>query len=77
MFEYLKSIPVHSIHITTPNIDFNQFYLIEGLRREDHLRELTLIEFQDILSELPFSFEYSGIGDTVNQQQPTLYAKGR
>lgn len=72
--EYLKGIPIKSIQVSTPNITFNEYYGIEGLRREDHLREYTLGEFQNFINLLPGNFNITGIGDTVNGQQPTHYA---
>ena len=74
--EYLQTLNIHSIHITTPNVEFNEYYGLKGFRHPEHLRELTAEGFQNLLkSSFPlFEWEYKGIGDTVDGEQPTHYA---
>lgn len=77
LLSYLKTIPVYSIQVSCPNIAFNINYGLEGFRRDDHLREYTLEEFKIFVEKLPFHRSHlhiEGIGDTVNNNQPTHYA---
>jgi len=65
--------------ITTPNKEFNQFYLFEEskLRHEDHNFEFTQKEFENWISNLVpkfFKFSFSNSGDIVNDIPCTLVA---
>lgn len=64
------------ILVTTPNVSFNKYYMLEGVRREDHVKEYTMDEFKETMAFLfpNYSFQFGGIGDTVNGEQPTLFA---
>lgn len=66
--------------ITTPNKDFNQFYLLEEneLRREDHLKEYTKSEFSYFYHKISinfvdkYNFDFVNIGDTYQGITPTF-----
>lgn len=75
--EYLEGVPVHSIYVTTPNVEFNENYGLNGFRHPEHLREVDKDTFVRMMSNYfsDYEWEYSGIGDTVNGEQPTHYAK--
>jgi hypothetical protein len=64
--------------ITTPNIEFNQYYAIERFRHDDHDFELTTDEFPVFISETEtllnerYSAEFFGIGDCVDGNYMSL-----
>lgn len=67
---------VKRLIITTPNIEFNQFYQMETeLRHDDHQFELTTAEFTALIDECvagkAVNVEYFQIGDSLNGIQPT------
>ncbi len=69
---------VQEMVVTTPNIEFNKYYAIDGLRREDHLREYTYEQFKALIkSIIPKGYEitFHNIGDLVGEVSPTLAAK--
>lgn len=63
--------------ITTPNVEFNQFYTMEDDKRHvDHHFEPTQHEFQALISECiheinNIHIEYFQLGDSLNGIQPT------
>ena len=62
--------------ITTPNVEFNQFYNLEtDMRHEDHHFELTLQEFFDMIAECTdrekVNIDFFRLGDSLNGIQPT------
>ena len=63
--------------ITTPNIDFNVHYGIDGFRRDDHLREYTKTEFRVFMINLipeGYEVEFFRIGDCIGNNCTTLGA---
>ncbi len=66
----LKSIQFDSLIITTPNHDFNQFYVLDDYRHHDHDWEMGSEEFQawmnTILQNYGVDLEFLAIGDKVN-----------
>lgn len=76
--EFLLSVVTNlvwnKIILTTPNKDFNQHYRIDS-RHEDHVREYTHDELCNLLislNNLNSVYEIHGIGDSVNDIQPTF-----
>jgi len=67
----------NKLFITTPNIDFNQYYhnMETAFRHEDHIFEPTVAEFRSIIedctAEKPYRVEYFQLGDCINGVQPT------
>ena len=62
--------------ITTPNVEFNQFYNMESdMRHEDHHFELTNQEFLDLITECSeqkdVNIDFFRLGDNLNGIQPT------
>ena len=62
--------------ISTPNVDFNQFYNLEAdMRHEDHHFELTRQEFIDLITECTdgqnVNIDFFRLGDSLNGIQPT------
>lgn len=62
--------------ITTPNVEFNQFYNMEkDMRHDDHHFELTQQEFKTLIEECQtgknIHIEYFQLGDNLNGIQPT------
>jgi hypothetical protein len=62
--------------ITTPNVEFNQFYSMEAeFRHDDHCFELTNNEFHSLVDECVqgknVNVEYFCLGDSLNGIQPT------
>ena len=80
--QILNNESVRKIVITTPNRDFNNFYMFkEGqFRHDDHNFEFNFSEFQvwllDILkiNSSKFKVEFAGFGDTVNDIPVTIAA---
>jgi small RNA 2'-O-methyltransferase len=65
----IKRFNPEKIVLTTPNKSFNVNYMLEEheTRFEDHVRELTEIEFEDFCGKLgDFNIQYSELGDKVN-----------
>ena len=67
---------INKMIITTPNIEFNQFYNMESaFRHDDHVFELTPAEFRAIIDECiagkSCRVEYFYLGDSINGIQPT------
>ena len=68
--------PVNKMIITSPNVEFNQFYNMEKqFRHEDHVFEPTTTEFCDMIAECTAgkncNVEYFYLGDSINGIQPT------
>jgi hypothetical protein len=68
----------NKVFITTPNIEFNQYYhnMESRFRHEDHVFEPTVAEFRAIIEECTAgkagcSIEYFHLGDCINGIQPT------
>ncbi|NDV93902.1 hypothetical protein D0T84_03080 [Dysgonomonas sp. 521] len=66
--------------ITTPNVEFNQFYNMEtALRHDDHRFELTRQEFEKLVEDCilytgkpeQYKVEFFQLGDSLNGIQPT------
>ncbi len=63
--------------VTTPNVEFNQFYVMDEdeSRHHEHHFEFTKKQFQNFINNLTgkkrFNLEYSEIGDRVNGIAPT------
>lgn len=66
--------------ITTPNSEFNQFYIMDTeLRHDDHDFELTQLEFKELIEDCilstktldKYKVEYYQIGDNLNGITPT------
>jgi hypothetical protein len=62
--------------ITTPNVEFNQFYTMEeNMRHDDHHFELTRQEFIEIIEKCTdgkdVNVEFFQLGDSLNGIQPT------
>jgi hypothetical protein len=70
----------NQIIITTPNVSFNKYYSAElDTRHDDHHFELTEEEFKQfiescIVEKAMLNIEYTYIGDTINNTQPTQVA---
>ncbi|MDR2475289.1 MAG: class I SAM-dependent methyltransferase [Bacteroidales bacterium] len=68
------SLNFNKLIITTPNVEFNQFYSMErNLRHDDHCFELTRNEFQALINECVGEtrhVEYFYLGDNLNGIQP-------
>jgi len=67
---------VNKMIITSPNIEFNQFYNMEKMmRHDDHIFEPTPEEFRAMIDECTkgknCNIEYFYLGDTINGIQPT------
>ena len=58
--------------ITTPNYDFNRFYLLSGLRHPDHVFEFSKQEAIAFFTQLPWKFTCQHLGDEVDQIPTTL-----
>jgi 2-polyprenyl-3-methyl-5-hydroxy-6-metoxy-1,4-benzoquinol methylase len=76
LIKSILSYNFNKLIITTPNIEFNQFYSMEtALRHEDHCFELTHDEFQALINECiegkNLTVEYFCLGDSLNEIQPT------
>lgn len=56
------------IIITTPNKEFNQFYLLNDneLRHEDHQFEMTFNELNDYFKQFNVKYQIKNLGDEVN-----------
>ena len=71
------SLNFKKLFITTPNIDFNQFYhnMEAPFRHPDHIFELNNEEFRTLINECvageTYRLEYFDLGDTINGIQPT------
>jgi len=67
----------NKLFITTPNVEFNQFYhnMESPFRHDDHVFELTVTEFRTMIDECiagkACRVEYFHLGDCVNGIQPT------
>jgi len=66
----------NKIIITTPNVEFNQFYTMDSeMRHDDHYFEPTRQEFFDLISECTVeenvNIEFFQLGDSLNGIQPT------
>ncbi|MDU1891093.1 MAG: hypothetical protein E6767_10410 [Dysgonomonas sp.] len=66
----------NKIIITTPNVEFNQFYNMNSeMRHDDHYFELTRDEFKSLIEEctkdMKLNIEYFQLGDSLNGIQPT------
>jgi len=67
----------NKLFITTPNIDFNQYYhnMETPFRHEDHIFEPTVTEFRSIIEDCvagkDYRVEYFHLGDSINGAQPT------
>lgn len=72
---------VRELFITSPNKDFNNFYLLkeDEMRHHDHDYELTEQEFKDLMTELVdsenFHMEYFYMGDKVEGIYPSIGVK--
>lgn len=72
--------PFERLILSTPNRLFNIYYQLENKhRRDDHMFELTSNEFvdfcQEVLQTLPqWEVKIEGLGDSVNDQHPTMGA---
>ncbi len=68
--QILDHIQFESFVITTPNEDFNQFYVLDEFRHLDHHWEIGEVEFQSwikrIVNDDHFELEFLKIGDQVN-----------
>jgi len=67
---------INKLMITTPNVEFNQFFNMESsLRHDDHVFELTTAEFRALIDECTAGkacrVEYFYLGDNINGIQPT------
>ncbi|MFV0328613.1 MAG: hypothetical protein ACK5KL_02130 [Dysgonomonas sp.] len=74
------SFNFNKLLITTPNVEFNQFYNMESeFRHDDHQFELTQKEFEKLIEscirnmENPeqYKVEFFQLGDSLNDIQPT------
>jgi len=68
--------PVNKLIITTPNVEFNQFFNMESpLRHDDHIFEANTAEFRAMIEECTEGkaccVEYFHLGDSINGIQPT------
>jgi len=66
----------NKIIITTPNVEFNRFYIMEtDMRHDDHYFELTTDEFRTMMEEctkgMDIRIDYFQLGDSLNGIQPT------
>ena len=64
------------LFITTPNNEFNRFYMMESeMRHNDHVFELNQSEFRTMIEECTaeenYYVEYFYLGDNINGIQPT------
>jgi hypothetical protein len=67
--------------ITTPNVEFNKHYMLEGkFRHDDHKYEMTRIEFEKFITtimneidvdKVKFTYKYISIGDMVDDVSTT------
>ena len=66
--------------ITTPNVEFNQYYTMDSeLRHDDHNFELTRKEFEELIEDCildmskpeQYKVEFFQLGDSLNDIQPT------
>ena len=67
---------INKMFITSPNVEFNQFFNMEApLRHDDHIFEPTTAEFRAMIDECTAGktchVEYFYLGDSVNGIQPT------
>jgi len=67
---------INKMIITSPNVEFNQFFNMENpLRHDDHIFEPTTAEFRAIIEECTAgkncNIEYFYLGDSINGIQPT------
>ena len=67
---------VNKVIITTPNVEFNQFFNMESpLRHDDHIFEANTAEFRAMIEECTggkaCNVEYFHLGDNINGIQPT------
>lgn len=66
----LKNIHINTFVITTPNVEFNQFYALTSMRHDDHKWEMTKAEFnewiQDIVNGTDYIYHWEGVGDCVD-----------
>ncbi len=77
LLQAIKKFNFDKIIITTPNREFNQYYVMSSeFRRPDHVYETNEIEFKTLISKVfgDFNFEISQIGDSVKGCSPTLMA---
>jgi len=68
--------PVNKLIITTPNVEFNQFFNMESpLRHDDHIFEANSADFRAMIEECTAGktchVEYFHLGDCINGIQPT------
>ncbi len=70
-----EKMKFHTFIITTPNRDFNKYYLLEESRHIDHQWEMTEKEFKgwinQIFEDYTVSMEHVGFGDRVNDSYTT------
>jgi hypothetical protein len=67
--------------ITTPNVEFNKHYMLEGkFRHDDHKYEMSRIEFEEFMTtimneidvdKVKFTYKYISIGDMVDDVSTT------
>lgn len=77
--ELIKKALSHNFNkliITTPNVEFNQFYTMDTeMRHDDHHFEPTRQEFKELISECiennDVNIEFFQLGDSLNGIQPT------
>jgi len=67
---------INKLFITSPNVEFNQFYNMETqLRHDDHMFEPTTAEFHAMIEECTTGrtcrVEFFHLGDCINGIQPT------
>ena len=75
MNKWFNDINCKQIILTTPNKDFNQFYLLKDneLRHPDHKFELTKQQLTNIFNNIPeWHITIKGLGDTVNDIPTTF-----
>lgn len=74
----LAKMNVNHMLITTPNVEFNKYYSEDpSLRIEDHKFELAPQGFKELINkQIPNGYKvtFSGIGDSVNGEQPSQMA---
>jgi hypothetical protein len=81
--ESARSLLLHALNlnfdkmiITTPNVEFNKHYMLEGkFRHDDHKYEMTRIEFEEFMTSImndidtdkvKYTYKYISIGDVVD-----------
>jgi hypothetical protein len=73
--------PGSTIIITTPNAGFNKHYSLTTMRHDDHKWEHSVEQFREYFEDLVktilphltkhFTYEFVGIGDSVNDEHVT------